>query len=306
MGKNQYQQNIEVLEKKGKLYKFISLILIILIAVIFVAQWKRDNGSYPFFKRHNSAPYTQQVEKIIDGLQYSGLVRFESRDVYLSLDFENGTWRLHNIHRFDERGNIVLEEGRYGTCGEMAAYAYEKIYPIFSKQYDIKFVRAAQSGYFLTPKASHVVLSISKKRGILTKGDITYILDPSFHKYGPIDEFEDYMFLEEMDMPPFVVNKDKDVVRMVSESVPILIEKESLLSFTVEKNYGKFDKQNFIVALTMTKKYRYAGRYLFAIRNNNGIAETHMNKHLGISEEVYKQLREKVEFMFDNILKQQK
>lgn len=304
MNKNQYEQDIKILKTKEYIYRFLSLLLIIAILVIFVFQWKKDNDRFPFFKSHNTAPYADEVYKIINNLQYSGLERFEKKDVFLSLDFENKIWVLHNIHKFDNAGNVVLEKGRYGTCGELAAYTYEHIKSLLDKEYDIKFCRAIQSGYFLTPKATHIILFITKKRGLLTKGDIIFILDPSFNRYGPIDEFEDYMFLEEMTTLPFVDNKETGVTMLVSESIPLLIKDNRLLGFTVEENYGKFDKQNFVVALTITKKNRYAGRYLFAIRNNNGKVETLEDKNLGIPENIYKKLQDKVILMFDNILQQ--
>ena len=149
---------------------------------------------------------------------------FEREDVYLSIDFENKIWKLHNLHRFDNKGDIILEDGKYGTCGELAAHTYKKIERLLGKDYDIKFVETAQSGFFLSPKASHIVLYITEKSGLWRGRDKKiYILDASFHKYGPIGDFEDYLFLEFMSTLPFVERKETDIAMPLSKSIPLLI-----------------------------------------------------------------------------------
>jgi len=154
------------------------------------------------------------------------------------------------------------------------------------------------SGYFLTPKASHVVLRISKK---INNQEI-YILDPSFHKYGPLDEFEDYSFFEDSAKLDFVENKMTDINQPFNVLIPLIIRSNYLVGFTVEsKNNGLYQKY-FVLGLTLTKKYNYAGRYLFALRYADGDTEIFENKTLAreiLNEQEWSILKQKITELFD-------
>lgn len=244
-------------------------------------------------------PYAEEVKEILKPLSYSGIQMFGGKDVHLSFDFNNGMWVLHNVHKFDDQGQLILEEGRYGTCGELAAYTANKIKPLFGESYTINFVRAGQSGYFLSPKASHIVLKISSN---IKAGEV-YILDPSFKKYGAMSGFEDYLFFEEMPSLDFMENKLKDIGNAPNTLIPLLMKNDYLVGFALEKMDGQFDERHFILALTLTKKYNYAGRYLFAIRRKaNGDTEIFENKKLAyeiLSEKEYELLRKKITELFN-------
>jgi hypothetical protein len=245
-------------------------------------------------------PHYDEVRKIIEPLRYSGLQMLERPDVSLGFDFNNKTWTLYNLHRFDAAGNLILEDGKSGTCGELAAYTYKYVRPLFDDGYDIKFAKVLQSGYFLSPKTTHIALYIIRKAGLLGK-DKVYIIDPSFHKCGPISDFEDYMFLDVTDELDFVDQKKTDITLPVFNQVPLLIKKDYLMGFVVEDNGGVFDENNYTIALTLTKKYNFAGRYVFALRNNNGRKEEFENKILVqsfLSEEEYLGIRKSIESLF--------
>lgn len=253
------------------------------------------------------APHSARIKGIVGNLRYSGLQMFKRKDVNLSLDFRNRLWRLSNVHKFDDAGDLVLEEGRYGTCGELAAYTYKAVLPLLGGGYNIDFVKSVQSGFFLAPTASHIVLRITSP-GSLSKrrAPEVYILDPSFRRYGHISEFEDYLFLERMPELPFLKEKESGVELPVNTLVPLLIKKEYLLGMAVEDINGKFDPQNYTVALTLTKKHNFAGRYLFAIRSFDGRQETFENRELArplLDDKEFETLRKRVAELFEGTAK---
>ncbi len=299
MNADMLRKENHILLRKVKVLFSLLLLACMVIAVSVVFYMKEQGVIFKEEKDTVSVkpPYFAEVNKIIKPLQYSGFQMFTAEDVYLTLDFAKGIWTLHNIHSFDDNGDFILQEGKYGTCGELAAYTHEKIEPIFKDDYEIKFVMASQSGYFLTPKASHVVLRVSKKSYPRKE----YIIDPSFHKYGPIEDFEDYFFLEEMDNLDFLEKKDNNITQQFSSAIPLFIRKDYLVGFTVESMYGNSAMKHFVLALTLNKKHNYAGRYLFALRSINGGTEILEDKKLAreiLSEQEWDALTRKIKELF--------
>jgi hypothetical protein len=297
-----FEGQIRLLKKRERFFISLSIILALTIIILIVHMFnqntiKKDKETgYSLSEKGEIAPYAEEVYAVIKNLKYSGIEMLERDDVTLSLDFVNKVWTLHNLHRFDQSGDIILENGTNGTCGELAAYTYKRIKPIFGDKYEIKFVRSAQSGFFLSEQASHIALYITQK-GANPRRNKVYIIDPSFHRYGHISEFEDYLFTEFLDTLPFLEKKETDVDREIHSAIPLFLGGDYLLGFAVESNEGKFDRQNFILCLILTKKYNFSGRYLFAIRNNNGAVEKFENKVLAkqvLNEEEYKGLVDKI------------
>jgi len=301
MNRTGIEQEKSILLKKIRIL-YLVLFLACVVIIVFTAYFLKERGlskanaTTPFLK----PPYAAEVENIIKPLRYSGIQMFKEKDIYLTLDFDRMIWVLHNVHSFNDSGELILPEDRYGTCGELAAYTAVKIRPIFKNEYNIQFVRAAQSGYFLSPNASHVVLKITKK----TDDNEVYILDPSFHRYGPKHEFEDYLFFEETSSLDFVENKIKDIAQPFNNFIPILIRHDYLVGFTVEARNNKSGQKDFILGLTLTKKYNYAGRFIFALREYNGNEEIVENKKSAsevLSEEEWKILKQKIIDLFERV-----
>jgi len=150
MDSNIFQKEKSFLLKK---IKILSLILLLAFAVIiaFTAYFLKERGLLKINVKSPSLkpPYAAEVNKIINPLLYSGVQMFADKNVYLTLDFDKKIWTLHNMHMFNDKGELILREDKYGTCGELAAYTATKIRPIFENDYNILFVRASQSGYFL-------------------------------------------------------------------------------------------------------------------------------------------------------------
>lgn len=314
-------EETEKLARKAKLYRNLCLLLVgLVLAALAVAlagtgliAWKtgavQDIEGDLFAPTaqpvEETAPHAVKVREIMKGLDYSGLPMFLKKEVTLSLDFAKRQWTLQNIHRFDKDGNLILEGGKSGACGELAARTQQLIQPLFGNDYQIKYVRAAQSGFFLSPQASHIVLKITPKAEPANGIPQAFILDPSARRYGPTEQFEDYLFFESMPELPFVKYQHPDISFPVQESIPLLIENNYLFSFVVEaRTNGAFDEKNFIIALTLTKRYHFAGRYVFALRMNNGEMEILENKSAAgrlLDEKTYQAMREKLLFLFSNV-----
>jgi len=288
------------LRHRLRIFKVITSILIVIIFVGFwyAAKWYYSIGE-PLSSIEAIAPYSKEIKKIIKPLRYSGLPDLMRPEVSISLDFKNKLWHLHNIHRFDKKGNVILIDNRFGLCGDLAAYTYDKVTSLLGKHYVVEIVRVMESGYFLTPQASHMVLSI---RACDSKDE--YILDPSFRRHGHIKNFEDYLFFDRMEVLPFVVKKHLDETFPVGGATPILIKRGFLLGLTVEGQNGKFDKNNFVISIGANRRHRYAGRYVFAIRKNEGQTEILEDKSL-ISALLrpgeYTQLRERIIELFSRL-----
>ncbi len=297
------------MQRKVRVLKFICLLLLTAVAGLawyILASRVTPAVDKSYKQQEVVPPFQKEVEGIIEKLEYSGLPMLEQPDIFVSIDPEDRLWTVHNIHRFDDNGNLILEGGRYGTCGELASYTYKLVEPLLGDAYDIEFVRAVQSGYFQTPKATHMALFITPKGGAQGDSDI-FVLDPSFHRYGRLDEFEDYMFNERMRNVPFVEGKERDMTLPISTAFPLLIKRNYLLAIVVEDVNGAFDKDNFVIAVTVTKKYNFAGRYLFAIRSANGNKQVLENRLLSknlLEDKEYEDLKARIRGFFEIIAAQ--
>ena len=122
------QKEKSILLKK---IKILSLILLVAFAVIiaFTAYFLKERGLLKINVKSLSlkSPYAAEVNKVISPLLYSGVQMFADKDVYLTLDFDKKIWTLHNMHIFNDKGELILREDKYGTCGELAAYTAPKL-----------------------------------------------------------------------------------------------------------------------------------------------------------------------------------
>ena len=284
---------MEGLKKK---IRFLTTLLIIFITGIAIY----TTGSFikqfaPTSQINALAPHAGEINKIIKPLRYSGINNLLNNDVTITIDFNAGTWKFHNIHRFDKEGRILLTNGRDGLCGDLAAYAYSKIRPLMDNKFEIEFLHVAESGFFLDPRASHIALII---RESALFSDKEYILDPSFQRYEPIDDFDDYQFFERTKMLPFLTEKNTDETFPIGTSTPLLITKDFLIGLMIDHQNGKIDKDNYILSLTATRRYKFAGRYILAFRKKRGEGEVLENKNLAFSllgQETYEKIKEKLQ-----------
>jgi len=211
-----------------------------------------------------SPPFYDAIMKIIDPLEYSGVPVMLKPEVALNLDFDKGTWTLRNVHEYDSQGNIILEDGRYGLCAELATYLFEKIRPLLDDRYVIKFAMVTESGFFSAGRSNHIVLLLVDK-----SNNQAYLIDPSFHKYALLRDLPEYHVLNIQDTLSFVKDKSHDVFFGVDQAIPLYIKNDFLLNFSVTGVDGKFDRDNFIFVISAIRRYKFAGRDILVIGRRN-------------------------------------
>ncbi len=276
-------------------YKIILVVLVGVIVFLLLQSSRVRNfiaNKPPAIKLESQLPHYDEIMQVIHRLGYSGLQAMVRPEVQLRIDFANKLWALTNIHRYDSEGNIVLDEGRYGLCGELSAYVSHGLKAILKNEYRVVYARVAEAGFFLRPQSSHTVLLFSKD----PKSEI-YLLDPAFGRYGKKDDFDDYLFFETMDKLPLLDQKIKDVVIGADNLTPILIKNNYLVLFSVGSVDGKFDKNNFELSISANHRYKFAGRYIFAIRKANGKTQEFQNKWMieqMLSPQEFELLRAKI------------
>lgn len=289
-----FKDNIHFYKILSLLLGILSIIMAVLTLRLYLQFQKQqessiiENPSVP----NKKIPMYNEIMSIIDPLQYSGLQALLRSDVSLQIDFTTRLWRLTNIHHFDQEGNIILDENRYGLCGELAAFVYPKIKSILGPLYSIDFARVAESGFFLQPQSSHIALQIKNKAT-----SEAFLIDPSFHRYSPLSACGNYLFYGYQDSLSFVTNQIKDLEFEVNTGIPIFIHKDMLLFLIVETSEGRFDEQNFVIAVAATRRYQYAGRYILLITRKEGkisvLENTNLIKQL-FKKEVYEALYQKI------------
>lgn len=219
-------------------------------------------------------PYFDEVTRIMAPLQYSGLDNLLGENSKLSLDFQKKTWTLHNVYDFDEQGNILLAGGNNGLCGSLSRYLYNAIKPLFNpKRFEIVFAKVKERDYFFMPQATHIVLMIFDK-----ENQRKYLLDPSFKRYGVLEDFEQYVFFDH-DKPEVFMrsNRNPDKFFNVNSASPILIRDDHLILFSVEESDGKFDNKNFILSVSAIKRRASNSDYILGLRYSNGRLQTYGN-----------------------------
>ncbi|MCK9595349.1 MAG: hypothetical protein M0R35_06700 [Candidatus Omnitrophica bacterium] len=289
-------QQIEGLKRKVRFYKaclFCALAGIVLIFFSMTVYRVLDNYAEQAGQRKN-IPCYNQVMSVIRPLVYSGFKALVRPEVDLSIDFANNSYTVKNLHRFDEAGVIILEDNRYGLCGELASYVFRRVRPIIPERYKINFVRVAESGFFANPKSTHIVLLVSDTLSVPPK---RYFIDPSFHRYGSVEEYDNYLFIETLDHLAFEKDKFTDVTFAINGGTPILIKDGYMIELTIGRVNGKFDKDNFIIALGVQEKYKFTSRYIFGLIKDNGKVQELENKALAMNIlgiKKYEQLKKKL------------
>jgi len=231
---------------------------LLLLVLVFICPCIGFCGPLP------EPPFYDAIMKIMAPLEYSGVEVMVKPQVALSVDFNNWTWTLRNIHEYDSRGGIILEGGRFGLCAELATYLFEKIKPLLDGRYEVKFARVTESGFFSAEQSNHVVLLLIDK-----SDNQIYLIDPSFHKYGRMKDLAEYHVLNIQDTPFFAKDRSHDISFNVDQAIPLYIKNDFLLSFSVTSVDGKYDKNNFIFVISANRRNKFAGRDIVVIGRRN-------------------------------------
>lgn len=222
-----------------------------------------------------TAPHSGIVEKVIQPLRYSGYPDFIRPEVSLDMDFEGGKWALLNIHRFDPQGNLLLNEGRYGICGDLAIYTYQKILPHFPpEKYRIEFAKVVESSFFQEATGGfHFVLRIvDLEAGRTAEGEYrkVYILDPALRRYGSPEYFDSYKPIGPAPLLDSLEARERHSYFAVDTGPPILVNRNVILSLYVVREEGRFDPDHYAVVLAATRRYHFVQKDLFVIRKRGG------------------------------------
>jgi len=210
-------------------------------------------------------PLYETIMKIIDPLEYSVLPVMIKPQAEVKVDFNSRHWTLRNIHEYDAKGHILLEDGRYGLCAELATYVFEKLQPLLDARYELKFAMVTEATFFAEGQSNHIVLLLVDK----PQGQI-YLIDPSFHKYARMKELSDYRVLNIQDTLSFVKDQSHDATFSVNQAIPLYIKGDFLLSFSVTSIDDKFDKSNFIFVISASRNGQFTSRDILVIgRRNN-------------------------------------
>lgn len=208
-------------------------------------------------------PYSEEITKAMDTLEYSGFYVLVKPEVTLNIDFAKRQWTLGHVHQFDKEGKLILDENRYGLCAELATFVYQQIQPILDNRYSLEFAMATQKYFFPTSESNHIVLLMLDQQ---TKE--SYLIDPSFHKYGKIKELREYEIISIQEGLSFVKEKAPDVSFMANQAVPLVIRNDLLLTFSTITVDEKFDKENYLFIIQAIQRYKFlrtdimvAGKY---------------------------------------------
>ena len=248
---------------------------LILIAIVFLAGTAafgvrgflgaEKNAKPPASGPDKNLPHYHEIMEVIRPLNYSGFYAIQKPGITLSIDFKRRTWTVHNIRRYAPDGTLLLDEGRNGLCAELAYYTFQKIKPLLSKPWQIKFARTTESGFFFDVESNHVVLVLGDP-----ETQAAYLLDPSFHQYGTTAEFSQYTILAAKDDLPSFEQKDPDTTLAVDHSFPLLIRNNSLVLLSVESISGFVDPKNIMLAISSRRRYEASDHYLMVLRREGG------------------------------------
>ena len=212
----------------------------------------------------SSPPYYDEIMKIMEPLAYSGVPVMVKPQVSMSVDFSHWTWTLRNIHEYDAKGGIILEQGRFGLCAELATFLFERVKPLLDQRYELKFAKATESGFFPSIGSNHIVLLLVDK----AQGQV-YLIDPSFHKYARVEDLGEYHVYGVQDTLSFIADKSHDVSFGANQAIPLYIKNDVLLSFAVTSVDQKFDRDNFIFVISANQRNKFSGRDIVVIGRHN-------------------------------------
>ena len=227
--------------------------------------WAQGKAAQPVRPQTQNLPHYDEIMKIIQPLNYSGFYVIQKSGVTLSVDFKVRTWTLRGLRRYAPDGTLLLDEERNGLCAELAYHTFQKIKPILSKQWEIKFVRVIEPDFFSSAESNHVALILGDPAT-----QATYLLDPSFHLYGATTQFPQYTVLGAKDDLRSFEQKDPDVTMTMDSYFPLLIRNGSLILFSAEAISGSLDPQNFMLAISSRLRDGTSNTYLIALCKQNG------------------------------------
>ena len=302
----QPQDDVKKLRRSMRLLQFFCVVLTTALAGILIREGIRLAREHAidlgWTQIARNAPQRELVQSILRDLRYDGVSIVMKPDFRIKINLKDQTWTVYGVHRYGPDGRVMLEDGRYGICGDLSAHVFDRLRPKLDPSYGIEFVRVAESQFFPASLSAHYVLRILQPQ---PEGPPqTYILDPSFHRYGPMSDFEDYLFYEPLNELEFVRHKSASEMMPIGSGMPIILHSKVLLGIVIGREGDQFDKDHYRLSLVATFRYRYAGRRLLSIRRTGDHTEVFENKEtirkaLPLSE--YEPLRRRLLEIFQSM-----
>lgn len=242
------------------------ILLITLMGIAFLLFSNEDAKRTNRFvsHMHYRVAETKAVWKLFEEVSYSSFDVFNDKDVKLAVDFQNEKWLIKNYFKFDERDHIVLNNNS-GACLELVIHAFTELEKDLSKDYHVKFVETIEASTFNNPNSRHWILLLTHKGS----GN-EYILDPSFKRFGPIDNFDDYRITQVFDRLPRSVVADGHNHFSIADGAPIFMKKGNLIGLIVRPVNGNFNKENFSLGIYAKKPFKFKGHFIYNIGLVNG------------------------------------
>jgi hypothetical protein len=253
-------------------YRRLSLALLIFALPAYGLvgiRWLREHGhTTGVVDIQGNPPHAKEIRRLLAPLRYSITPILMRKDFSIGLDYQAKRWSLRNLHQFDPGGNIILEGGRYGVCGQLAAHVRHQLSSILDPaRFSVGFIRVAESGFFPAYITEHFALEIVDRS---TDPPTEYILDPSLKRYGEKNRFEEYMSLKGLSTLSFLDTKSADQTFRVGSGTPVEITRQHLVVLSVERQDGVFDPDNFRIVLVAFHRYHYLAHPLIILRCRAG------------------------------------
>jgi hypothetical protein len=221
-----------------------------------------------------SLPYQEEIQAMLNQIEYSGFEVLKNPEVTLDMDYEKGTWTLHNIHHYDAQGDILLDQGKYGLCAELSTYVYEKLEKVVDLQkYYLRLAMVTEPRFFTTTESNHIVVLINDKQT-----DVTYLIDPSYRIYRPLSDLSGYQIIGIEDALTFTKKKTRDVVLKVNQARPLFIRDDLLLSLSVTSVDDQYNKENFLFVVTANKKGKKEGANIMVVGRYKGEMQSYESR----------------------------
>lgn len=223
------------------------------------------------FSQPQELPHQEEVKEILASLRYSALEDMAREDFGISLFFEHGAWVLENIFAYDAGGLLVNHQTKTGTCVHLCQITHELIRPLFEKDYQILFVKGNDDSFFDAEAGAgptHYLLKLRPK----DSGKKALVLDPSYGLYDYKKNFADYYFAKTMEAIDLLAEDATNLALEVDTAYPLLLlnRGSQMLALSVRRVDGKYDSDNFALAVTLTKRHGEVGYPLFVFVMRGG------------------------------------
>ena len=215
-------------------------------------------------KNHKPIPQEKAVWKFFSEIEYSTFDVFNDKDVRLAVNFEKQIWLIKGYFKFDSNNNILLNDNS-GACLELAIYAFVELEKDLGRYYRVQFAETLESSTFNNANSRHWVLLLTLK----SNGE-QFILDPSFKRFGRIDDFDDYRITNLYDRVPVEIVKDGHNRLSIADGAPIFIKKGNLIGLIVRPVNKKFDRNNFSLGIYAKKPFKFKGHFIYNIGLKDG------------------------------------